>query len=93
MALPVPQLPRGREYAVERSDEPAVLQKVVDEWVQSFPDAREGYAEKSCMVDLDPFLIRGRLAGFMCRLSQRAPVNVAQGAHLVPVFVSSGVDL
>lgn len=76
-----------------RGDEPAVLQKVVDEWVQSFPDAREGYAEKSCMVDLDPFLIRGRLAGFMCRLSQRAPVNVAQGAHLVPVFVSSGVDL
>ena len=72
--------------------DPAVLQRVVPGWVQPFPDAREAYAEKNCMVDLDPFLIRGRLAGFMCRLSQRAPVNVAQGAHLVPVFVSSGVD-
>lgn len=72
--------------------EPAVLQRVVGEWVQNFPDARSDYAEQSCLVDLDPFLIRGRLAGFMCRLSQRAPVNVAQGAHLVPVFVSSGVD-
>ena len=70
--------------------EPAVLQRVVEGWVQNFPDARDDYAEKSCLVDLDPFLIRGRLAGFMCRLSDGAPVNVAQGAHSVPVFVTSG---
>ena len=89
----------GRETTQEHWEmrledpEPAVLQRVVKEWIQEFPDAREDYKETNCMVDLDPFLIRGRLAGFMCRLSQRAPVNVARGAYLVPVFVSSGVDL
>jgi uncharacterized circularly permuted ATP-grasp superfamily protein len=66
-----------------------VLQKKVPEWTRAFPDARRGYALEKCLIDLDPFLIRGRLAGFMCRLGRRSPLNVAQGAHLVPVFVSS----
>jgi hypothetical protein len=73
-----------------------VVQRVVMDWVLPFPDARNDYALQDCLVDLAPFLIRGRLAGFMCRLSQAAPVNVAQGAHLVPVFVfnpSTGVLL
>jgi uncharacterized circularly permuted ATP-grasp superfamily protein len=82
----------GRDCTSEQwgealSQRQAVVQQVVPEWVLPFPDARADYALKDCFVDLAPFLIRGRLAGFMCRLSQTAPVNVAQGAHAVPVFV------
>jgi hypothetical protein len=82
----------GRDCSAEQwdatlSQRNAVVQKVVPEWVLPFPDARSDYALKDCFVDLSPFLIRGRLAGFMCRLSQTVPVNVSQGAHAVPVFV------
>ena len=73
-----------------RSATDCVVQRVVPPWILEFPDARVDYAKRECLVDLDPFLIQGRLAGFMCRLSDGAPVNVAQGAHSVPVFVTSG---
>jgi len=72
-----------------RSAKDCVVQRAVQPWIQEFPDARVEYARRKCLVDLDPFLIQGRLAGFMCRLSDGAPVNVAQGAHSVPVFVTS----
>jgi uncharacterized circularly permuted ATP-grasp superfamily protein len=84
------------QWQVALGREQTVVQRVVSDWVLPFPDARNDYALQDCLVDLAPFLIRGRLAGFMCRLSQAAPVNVAQGAHLVPVFVfnpSTGVLL
>jgi hypothetical protein len=82
------------EWEAALVQEQAVVQRLVSNWILPFPDARNDYALQDCLVDLAPFLIRGRLAGFMCRLSQAAPVNVSQGANLVPVFVfnpSTGV--
>ena len=65
-----------------------VLQHQVSDQRALFPDARDGYALKDCLVDLDPFLIRGRLAGFLCRLSEGPLANVSAGASQVPVYVS-----
>lgn len=65
-----------------------VLQHHVPTQRALFPDARDGYALKDCMIDLDPFLIRGRLAGFLCRLSEGPLANVSAGASQVPVYVS-----
>ena len=66
-----------------------VLQERVEEQHLLFPDARRGYALRDCMVDLDPFLIRGRFAGFLCRISEGPTANVAAGATQVPVYVAS----
>jgi uncharacterized circularly permuted ATP-grasp superfamily protein len=63
-----------------------VVQRRVPELVLPFPDARENYALTNQLVDLDPFLIRGRLAGFLCRLSPGGLANVTSGATVVPVF-------
>ncbi|MCB9777938.1 MAG: hypothetical protein H6742_05195 [Alphaproteobacteria bacterium] len=38
------------------------------------------------VLSLDPFAIRGRLAGFLCRLAPGPLANVAEGASQVPVF-------
>ena len=65
-----------------------VLQRRVPTQRALFPDARQGYALTDCMVDLNPFLIRGRLAGFLCRLSEGPLANVSAGASQVPVYVS-----
>jgi hypothetical protein len=65
---------------------PHVLQRRVPEVVLPFPDARDDFRLHECVVDLDPFLIQGRLAGFLCRLSETHLANVTQGASVVPVF-------
>ncbi len=66
-----------------------VLQERVEEQHLHFPDARTDYALQDCLVDLDPFLIRGRFAGFLCRVSGGPTANVATGAGQVPVYVAS----
>jgi uncharacterized circularly permuted ATP-grasp superfamily protein len=73
------------ENALAR-DTPHVLQRRVPHVVLPFPDARDDFRLHDCVVDLDPFLIRGRLAGFLCRLSESHLANVTQGASVVPVF-------
>ena len=75
------------EAALQRADR-HILQHRVPEHRALFPDARDGYALKDCLVDLDPFLVRGRLTGFLCRISEGALANVAAGAGQVPVYVS-----
>ena len=65
-----------------------VLQRRVGLQVLPFPDARDGYALQDRVVDLDPFLIKGRFAGLLCRLAAGPLANVASGASQVPVFVT-----
>lgn len=65
-----------------------VLQRRVPEQIAAFPDARDGYALHDKIVDLDPFLIRGRFAGLLCRLADGPLANVSSGASQVPVFVT-----
>ena len=56
---------------------------------ERFPMARaDGPAEmQDMLVDLAPYLFRGRLAGFLTRLSASGLANVTSGGGQVPAFV------
>jgi uncharacterized circularly permuted ATP-grasp superfamily protein len=45
--------------------------------------------ERDMLVDLAPYLFRGRLAGFLTRLSATGLANVTSGGGQVPAFVAS----
>jgi uncharacterized circularly permuted ATP-grasp superfamily protein len=49
--------------------------------------AAEGVREQDMLVDLAPFLFRGRLAGYLTRLSATGLANVTSGGGQVPAFV------
>jgi hypothetical protein len=63
-----------------------VLQRRLPEERDVFYDVRAGVRQER-LVDLGPFLARGRLAGFLCRVSDGPLANVTSGASQVPVFV------
>jgi hypothetical protein len=44
-------------------------------------------AEKSMLVDLAPYLFRGRMSGYLTRLSATGLANVTSGGGQVPAFV------
>ena len=71
--------------AIAQADRHVVQRRVGDVRLL-FPDARENFALREQMVGLDPFIIHGRLAGLLCRLSDSALGNVTRGASVVPVF-------
>lgn len=75
------------ERAIAR-EELQVVQDRVPEQRVGFPDARDGYRIHERSVDLAPFLIHGRLAGFLCRLADGEVANVSSGASQVPVFIT-----
>jgi uncharacterized circularly permuted ATP-grasp superfamily protein len=50
----------------------------------------EGVRETDMLVDLAPFLFRGRLAGYLTRLSTTGLANVTSGGGQVPAFVVTG---
>lgn len=74
------------ERALESADA-HVLQRRVPGQRVPFPDATEGYALRERLLDVDPFLVRGRLSGMLCRLSPNHLSNVRTGASQVPVFI------
>jgi uncharacterized circularly permuted ATP-grasp superfamily protein len=55
--------------------------------------AAEGVREQDMLVDLAPFLFRGRLAGYLTRLSATGLANVTSGGGQVPAFVVAGPDV
>ena len=71
--------------AIAQADQ-HVVQRRVGEVRLLFPDARDNFELREQMVGLDPFIIHGRLAGLLCRLSDSALGNVTRGASVVPVF-------
>lgn len=64
-----------------------VVQRWVDIADEVFPVAQPGWPERAFKPTLDPFLVHGRLAGFLCRLAEGLG-NVSFGAVQVPVFVA-----
>lgn len=73
------------ERAVDDADG-CIVQARVRPSHGSFFDARDG-AVHSRVIDVGPFLARGRLAGFLCRVAEGELANVsAGGASQVPVF-------
>jgi len=65
-----------------------VAQRFIAPHSEQFPIAEPGYPLKSMRVSLDPFLVRGQLSGFLCRLTDGQLGNVAEGAGMVPVFIA-----
>ena len=47
-----------------------------------------GISMQEMLVDLAPYLFRGRLAGFLTRLSATGLANVTSGGGQVPTFVA-----
>ncbi len=67
---------------------PTILQRRAPARRSPFVDARDG-STRNLLADLAPFLVRGRLAGFLCRVSPTELANVTTGgATQVPVFVA-----
>ena len=57
---------------------------------EPFPVCREdGIVEQDMLVDFAPYLFRGRLSGYLTRLSQTGLANVTSGGGQVPAFVVS----
>lgn len=52
-----------------------------------FPTVREGLVYDTMNVDLDPFVWRGEVEGFLTRLSGTALCNVTSGGGIIPAFV------
>jgi hypothetical protein len=58
---------------------------------EQFPqhDPGVGVTMREMLVDSAPYLFRGRLAGFLTRLSSTGLANVTSGGGQVPAFVVS----
>jgi hypothetical protein len=47
----------------------------------------EGVVDRELLVDFAPYLFRGKLAGYLTRLSASGLANVTSGGGQVPAFV------
>ena len=57
---------------------------------ETFPICeRDGIVERDMLVDFAPYLFRGRVAGFLTRLSASGLANVTSGGGQVPAFIVS----
>jgi len=57
---------------------------------ETFPmQSAEGVSMREMLVDLAPYLFRGRLAGFLTRLSSTGLANVTSGGGQVPACVAA----
>ena len=52
--------------------------------------ASEGIEIRDMLVDFAPYIFRGRLGGFLTRLSATGLANVTSGGGQVPAFVVKG---
>jgi hypothetical protein len=90
----------GWEMSVADWDE--ALQKAVTDagkvWIvqeripvrrEDFPTftLKDGVAVKEMLVDFSPYFFRGKLCGFLTRLSATGLANVTSGGGQVPAFV------
>ena len=63
-----------------------VQQRIPTECV-AYPVSGPGIPERTMYEDTDPFVTRGRLAGFLTRISETEIVNVSKRGSVVPSFV------
>jgi uncharacterized circularly permuted ATP-grasp superfamily protein len=65
-----------------------ILQERIAVRREPFPICEpDGVREQEMLVDLAPFLFRGRLSGYLTRLSATGLANVTSGGGQVPAFV------
>jgi uncharacterized circularly permuted ATP-grasp superfamily protein len=80
------------ERAVEGSSGSWVAQERIAIRREPFPVCEEGrVSERDMLVDFAPYLFRGRLSGFLTRLSATGLANVTSGGGQVPAFVVSAL--
>lgn len=81
------------ERAVRESDRGWVAQERINIRREHFPVCeRDGAVERGMLVDFAPYLFRGRVAGFLTRLSATGLANVTSGGGQVPAFIVSGKE-
>jgi len=72
-----------------------VLQERIPIRRETFPmfDAAGAITMRDMLVDLAPYLVRGRMTGYLTRLSSTGLANVTSGGGQVPAFVVGGERL
>jgi len=82
------------DAAIERalSERPGnwIVQERIEVRRETFPVCTdEGIVERDMLVDFAPYLFRGKVAGYLTRLSSTGLANVTSGGGQVPAFVVS----
>ena len=74
--------------ALEKPENAWVLQERISVRRETFPyvDPKGGVVMRDMLVDFAPYLFRGRLAGYLTRLSATGLANVTSGGGQVPAF-------
>jgi uncharacterized circularly permuted ATP-grasp superfamily protein len=69
-----------------------VLQERIPVRREIFPmfDSASDVTMKDMLVDFAPYLVRGRMTGYLTRLSSTGLANVTSGGGQVPAFVVGG---
>ena len=81
------------ERAVRESDRGWVAQERINVRREPFPICEgDRVTERDMLVDFAPYLFRGRVAGFLTRLSATGLANVTSGGGQVPAFIVSGKE-
>ena len=76
--------------ALAESDRGWIAQERIAIRRETFPICeRDGIVERDMLVDFAPYLFRGRVAGFLTRLSATGLANVTSGGGQVPAFIVS----
>jgi uncharacterized circularly permuted ATP-grasp superfamily protein len=76
------------QNALAEPDDAWVVQERIKVRREIFPyaDAQGKVTLRDMLVDFAPYLFRGRLAGYLCRLSATGLANVTSGGGQVPAF-------
>ena len=76
------------DRALRESDRGWIAQERIAIRRETFPICeRDGIVERDMLVDFAPYLFRGRVAGFLTRLSASGLANVTSGGGQVPAFI------
>jgi uncharacterized circularly permuted ATP-grasp superfamily protein len=76
------------QRALREADRGWIVQERIDVRREPFPVCEAGgVVERDMLVDFAPYLFRGRVAGFLTRLSATGLANVTSGGGQVPAFV------
>jgi hypothetical protein len=76
------------ERALQESGRGWVAQERINIRRETFPVCADGaLAERDMLIDFAPYIFRGRVAGFLTRLSSTGLANVTSGGGQVPAFI------
>ena len=79
--------------ALRESDRGWIAQERIAIRRETFPVCeQDGIVEHDMLVDFAPYLFRGRVAGFLTRLSATGLANVTSGGGQVPAFIVEPKD-